>query len=201
MAHQLIVKLVRPESAVLDIGSGGGALGSHLAREMNCVVTAVDLHPDFSRYAGSYAKQCVFGNIEEQSTWDRIEGKFDHIVFADVLEHLANPCDALERCKGRLAEGGSVVASVPNIAYYRIRQHLLFGRFDYGPSGILDMTHLRFFTAKTIAALFADCGYEVTDFQRVFTNPKNRILGRAFPNAFAYEFVLQARPAVVGGVS
>jgi 2-polyprenyl-3-methyl-5-hydroxy-6-metoxy-1,4-benzoquinol methylase len=193
MAHQLIVKLIKPGTAVLDIGSGGGALACHLSQNMDCTVSAVDLHPDFSKYAAPYAKQCILGNIEDQSTWDRIEGSFDHIVFADVLEHLANPCDALERCKGRLTEGGSVIASVPNIAYYRIRQHLLFGRFDYGPSGILDMTHLRFFTARTVAALFADCGYDVTDFQRVFTNPRNKLLGRAFPNAFAYEFVLQAR--------
>jgi 2-polyprenyl-3-methyl-5-hydroxy-6-metoxy-1,4-benzoquinol methylase len=194
MAHRLIVKLVRPESAVLDIGCGGGALAAHLSRDMSCTVSAVDLNPECAAASARYARQCFVGNAEEQSTWDQIDGKFDHIVFADVLEHLANPCDALERCKCRLAEGGSVIASVPNIAYYRIRQHLLFGRFDYGPAGILDMTHLRFFTAKTIAALFADCGYEVTDFGRVFTNAKNRLLGHAFPNAFAYEFVLQAHP-------
>jgi len=194
MAHRAIITLVKPGAAVLDVGSGGGALGSHVTRELGCAVTAVDLHPQFEAYAAPYAKQWVLGNIEDDSTWRRIEGKFDNIVFADVLEHLADPSAALERCKGYLVDGGSVIASVPNVAYYRVRQHLLFGRFDYAPFGILDVTHLRFFTARTIRSLFAECGYEVTDFVRVFTNAKNGLLGRAFPNAFAYEFVLRATP-------
>lgn len=195
MAHQLIIKLIRPDTAVLDVGCGVGALACYMSQSMGCTVSAVDLKAEYAAGSRRFAKQCFVGNIEEQSTWDQIEGKFDHIVFADVLEHLASPSDALERCKGRLTESGSVIASVPNIAYYRIRQHLLFGRFDYAPTGILDMTHLRYFTAKTIAALLADCGYEVTDFGRVFTNPKNRLLGRVFPNAFAYEFVIRAVPS------
>ena len=194
MAHRSILKLIEPNATVLDVGSGGGALASHLVGDMGCTVTAVDLSDELIAFSAPYAKQCIVGNIEEDSTWDRIEGKFDHIIFADVLEHLVNPTLALERCKGYLADGGSVIASIPNIAYYRVRQHLLFGRFDYGPFGILDVTHLRFFTAKTAGSLFVECGYEVTDFQRVFTSAKNQLLGRAFPNAFAYEFVIRAVP-------
>lgn len=191
-AHQAIMRLVKPGAAVLDIGSGGGALACHVVRDMGCTVTAVDLSAELIEFSAPYAKQCVVGNIEEDSTWDQIKGKFDHIVFADVLEHLANPDIALERCRCFLEDGGSVIASIPNVAYYRVRQDLLLGRFDYGPFGILDKTHLRFFTAKTARLLFTECGYEVTDFSRVFTSAKNRLLGRAFPNAFTYEFVIKA---------
>jgi len=183
---------MKPDSAVLDIGSGGGALAAHVVSEMGCTLTAVDLTTDLMEYSAAYASQCVVGNIEEDSTWERIKGKFDYIVFADVLEHLVDPGAALQRCKSVLAEGGSVIASIPNVAYYRVRQDLLLGRFDYGPFGILDKTHLRFFTAKTSRALFAESGFEVTGFSRVFTSAKNRLLGRAFPNAFTYEFVLVA---------
>jgi 2-polyprenyl-3-methyl-5-hydroxy-6-metoxy-1,4-benzoquinol methylase len=177
---------------VLDIGSGSGAFASHVVADLGCTVTAVDLSTDLIDLSAPYAKQCVVGNIEEDSTWDQIEGKFDHIVFADVLEHLVHPDAVLERCKGYLADGGSVIASIPNVAYYRVRQDLLIGRFDYGPFGILDKTHLRFFTAKTARSLFTEIGCEVTHFSRVFTSTKNRILGRAFPNAFTYEFILKA---------
>jgi len=191
-AHQAIIKLMKPDSAVLDIGSGGGALAAHVVSEMGCTLTAVDLTTDLMEYSAAYASQCVVGNIEEDSTWERIKGKFDYIVFADVLEHLVDPGAALQRCKSVLAEGGSVIASIPNVAYYRVRQDLLLGRFDYGPFGILDKTHLRFFTAKTSRSLFVESGFEVTGFSRVFTSAKNRLLGRAFPNAFTYEFVLVA---------
>ena len=197
MAHRAILKMVIPGSVVLDIGSGSGALTAFLSQKASCSVTAVDLTADRVAYAAPYAQATVAGNIEEPSTWEQINGRFDYIIFADVLEHLADPWAALHRCKECLNPGGHVIASIPNVAYYRVRQHLLFGRFDYGPVGILDVTHLRFYTAKTSAALFTESGYGIDEFERVFTSRKNRLLGALFPNAFAYEFAIKASPAAL----
>lgn len=195
MAHRTILGMVAPGSTVLDIGSGSGALSACLSQNMGCGITALDLTAERVAYAAPYAQATVAGNIEEQSTWEQIDGRFDYIIFADVLEHLADPWTVLDRCKGHLNKGGHVIASIPNVAYYRVRQHLLLGHFDYQPFGILDITHLRFYTAETSAALFTECGYRIEDFQRVFTSAKNRFLGRLFPNAFAYEFAIKAQPA------
>lgn len=192
MAHRTLLPMISPGTSVLDIGSGSGALTSFLVQKAKCTVTAVDLTPELIANAAPYTSKTVTGSIEDASTWEQIDGTFDYIVFADVLEHLANPGTALQRCKAFLTDGGSVIASIPNVAYYRVRQDLLLGRFDYGPFGILDKTHLRFFTAKTVRSLFDESGYEVTEFLRVFTSPKNRMLGRAFPNAFTYEFILKS---------
>jgi 2-polyprenyl-3-methyl-5-hydroxy-6-metoxy-1,4-benzoquinol methylase len=88
-------------------------------------------------------------------------GKFDVVVFADVLEHLPNPASVLHLTRKVLNPGGLVIASIPNIAHWSIRWELLRGRFDYQPYGIMDATHLRWFTEKTVRSLFESCGYEV----------------------------------------
>lgn len=190
-AHNHILTMIDANSNVLDVGSGGGALTAALVRDAGCTVTAVDLTADKVAYAGAFAQATVEGSIEDPSTWEQIEGPFDYIVFADVLEHLADPWAVLRRCKDYLTPGGCVVASIPNVAYYRVRQHLLFGRFDYCPFGVLDRTHLRFFTAKTVQALFLDTDYTIQGFERVYTSRKNELLGKLFPNAFTYEYVLK----------
>lgn len=184
--------MMNTDATVLDIGSGSGVLTSFLVQKAGCTVTAVDLTPEMVANAAPYARQTVAGSIEQESTWEQIEGTFDYIVFADVLEHLADPWAVLRRCPQYLKSGGSVIASIPNVAYYRVRQSLLCGRWDYYPTGILDATHLKFFTAKTVRALFEDCDYNVEQFERVYSNSKNRLLGQLFPNAFTYEFTIKA---------
>lgn len=89
--------------------------------------------------------------------------KFDVITFGDVLEHIAEPNSVLDKCHGLLADGGAIVASVPNAAHISVRAMLLEGKWQYSELGILDKTHLRFFTRNTIQDLFVDTGYAVID--------------------------------------
>jgi 2-polyprenyl-3-methyl-5-hydroxy-6-metoxy-1,4-benzoquinol methylase len=84
-----------------------------------------------------------------------------------VLEHLADPWSVLRRFGERLAPGGTVVASIPNIAHHTVLRDLLRGRFDYQDAGILDRTHLRFFTRRSVLRLFEDANLEVIHFDRV----------------------------------
>ena len=188
--------MIEPGSRVLDVGCGGGLLARVLKENAGCTVTGVEYDPERAVHAQPWVHKLVVGDISDESVWGEIGERFDFVVFADVLEHLRDPGAALVRCREFLSDDGRLVASIPNVAYYRIRKDLLLGRFDYQPWGLMDITHLRFFTAKTARSLFVDAGYNVEEFVRVFANSKNELLGRLSPNAFAYQFVIKAFSAV-----
>lgn len=82
--------------------------------------------------------------------------KFDYIIFGDVLEHLKYPYSLLEKFKNYLSEKGKFIISLPNVAHACVKSNLLIDNFNYTKYGILDDTHLRFFTYKTIAKEFAN---------------------------------------------
>jgi 2-polyprenyl-3-methyl-5-hydroxy-6-metoxy-1,4-benzoquinol methylase len=88
-------------------------------------------------------------------------GSFDLVVFADVLEHLPDPIRLLRNVHSLLNPGARIVISVPNVAHLSVRVQLLFGRFRYSDRGILDRTHLRFFTRKTIVELLTDSDFRI----------------------------------------
>src|SRR5205814_3929808 len=91
-----------------------------------------------------------------------LEGAFDAIVCADVLEHLRDPRAALAALGRALADDGQVLVSIPNVAHLWMRLSLLAGRFEYAERGILDRTHLRFFTRRTLVTLLTDAGLRAT---------------------------------------
>ncbi|RMD49523.1 MAG: class I SAM-dependent methyltransferase, partial [Ignavibacteria bacterium] len=103
--------------------------------------------------------------------------KFDLIMFADVLEHLIDPEYVLKELKNKLKPGGEIIASIPNIRHWSIFRQLLEGNWNYAEHGLLDKTHLRFFTRKTMISLFENAGYhaEVIGSQKVgnFEIPDN----------------------------
>jgi SAM-dependent methyltransferase len=109
--------------------------------------------------ARPYCRNIFVENIEEMDP-TRL-GRYDAIIFGDVLEHLRNPRAVLEKLSGLLKPGGQILISVPNVANIWVRLNLLFGRFDYSRVGILDETHLRFFTLKTAKQLAVDSGLDV----------------------------------------
>ena len=90
-------------------------------------------------------------------------GLFDVVLFADVVEHLQNPFAALEAARKVLRPAGQVVLSVPNVAHWSVRLELLRGRFDYQPFGIMDATHLRWFTHRSLTNLLVDAGFIVEE--------------------------------------
>jgi hypothetical protein len=90
-------------------------------------------------------------------------GLFDVVLLADVLEHLVQPFEVLRMARSFLRSAGGVVASLPNIAHWTVRWNLLRGRFDYQPLGIMDATHLRWFTARSLHRLFAQAGYRIVE--------------------------------------
>ena len=149
---------------VLDVGCGGGAL-AEAAQVSGNRVTGVER--DFESAARAAARG-VLVVAHDATDLDglapRIGGPFDRIVFADLLEHLADPASVLAGYRRFLAPGGRVLISVPNVAAWTVRLALLCGRFRYADSGIMDRTHLRWFTCATARELAREAGYRELGF-------------------------------------
>jgi 2-polyprenyl-3-methyl-5-hydroxy-6-metoxy-1,4-benzoquinol methylase len=148
--------------ALLDIGCGRGQLAD-AARHLTYRVTGIECHPAALAVARDRVDDLLPIDLADQGTVaagldDR---KFDVILFADVLEHTADPLNVLRFYLGFLKPSGRIVVSLPNIACWDRRLALLFGRFDYADSGIMDRTHLRFFTFRTAQTLLGEAGLTI----------------------------------------
>lgn len=164
----LIDAIGRPRS-VLDVGCGAGLNGA-VARGRGATVVGIEPSPSGAALARERLAEVVPADVESDDSLAHHLGdrRFDLILLGDVLEHLRDPGAALGRLLRHLDDEGRVVISVPNVAAWTVRAGLLAGRFDYTASGILDQTHLRFFTRESIVRLVEDAGLEVL---RVDQNP------------------------------
>ena len=208
-SHTLIVELVGDDKRILDVGCATGYLAVILA-EHGCEVVGIEVDPEAAREAEKHCERVLVGDVESMDLEGQLEGEaFDVIVFGDVLEHLKHPSRALERLGPFLRDGGYVVASIPNVAHGSVRLALLQGRFRYQRRGLMDDTHLRFFTRESVERLFEDCGFLITELRRTMLDVLDteveidreeipeEILGvvRQDPEALTYQFVLRAHRA------
>ena len=108
----------------------------------------------------SHVANVVVNNIEEENL-PFPERKFDYIIFGDVLEHLHNPLKTVVYCQRFLRENGHIIASIPNIQHISVMEGLMQGDFTYMESGLLDKTHIHFFTYNEIVRMFHEAGYEI----------------------------------------
>ncbi|KST67355.1 glycosyltransferase [Mastigocoleus testarum] len=169
-----ILNFVEENKQIIDFGCATGYLANLLNRK-GCTVTGVEINPDAAKIAEQHCEEVIVADLDVISITEALPNqKFDVAIFGDVLEHLRNPWQLLAETKNILKPNGYVVASIPNIAHGAIRLALLQGKFEYSELGILDNTHLRFFTRKTIEELFDNSGYliKVTDTTTlpIFTN-------------------------------
>ena len=137
------------------MGAADGFLSELLTRQ-GWRVTALERDPAQAERARGRCAEVVVADLDEAA--QALSGPFDAIVYGDVLEHLSDPLAALVALNRALAADGLVIASVPNVAHLWVRLQLLAGRFEYADRGILDRTHLRFFTRRTFVALLARGG-------------------------------------------
>jgi len=162
-AHALVLRLVGRNKSVLEIGPASGYL-SRCFVDAGCRVTGIEADPEAASRADHPDIQFIYGSVEEEEVLRQIRGTFDVVVLADVLEHLRWPEQTLMRIRSFLNPGGYIVVSVPNIANWKTRIGLLLGRFEYREEGIMDRTHLRFFTKRSAGAMILAAGYEELEF-------------------------------------
>ena len=156
-----LIELI-PQKArrILDVGCNIGETGRLLKERGFEEIFGIEINPLAAQEAKPYYKQVIVADVE-RGVLPFVNRFFDCILYGDVLEHLVDPWKVLRLHKEILADDGVIICSIPNIRFYRVLKALIFkGRWDYMPLGILDRTHLRFFTIKTIQDMFQETGYE-----------------------------------------
>ena|SRR5688572_4013841 len=209
-SHGQITRLVRQvnRAPVLDVGAAQGILGQMLA-DANLPIDAIEPHAAWADAARPHYRNVFNCAIE---TANGLPDKYAVVICGDVLEHTVDPVAALRKLRAYAAPDATFVISLPNVAHLSVRLMLLLGHFPRMQRGILDRTHLHFFTRATATDLLREAGLHV---ERVSATPApleeiwsrgrrsplfklamtiQKLLVRLLPNAFAYQWVFVARP-------
>lgn len=208
-SHMQILKLCGEgeRARLLDIGCARGSLMAELEKQ-NWDVSGIEPHTEDAEIARAAGFSVLNCSVEEAllNNFKSYKG----IIIADVLEHLLDPKEILTACRSLIESDGFIVISVPNIAHVSVRIQLLLGRFNYSDAGILDRTHLHFYTKKTIVELIEQCSLSAVriasspaPIEKVFPSLARKgfswilqlgaKVARAWPSLFAYQFIVVVR--------
>lgn len=211
-ANPFFVQAVRAytgQAEVLDVGCWNGTLGRVLMRDGNVVIDGIERDAEQANAALAAGYRHVDITDLDRGVPAANGCTYDFLLFGDVLEHLVRPECVLAELVTRLRPGGRAILSLPNIAFVGNRLTHLLGRWDYKDYGILDRTHLRFFTRGSMVALAEGAGLRVLridgyvglrEHPWIVREPL-RWLGRIWPSLFAIQIVLEAVPATACGSS
>ena len=174
---ELIAQHCGANLRILDVGCSSGYLGAHL-RSRGHRVWGIEPSPQAAEAARAELDGVFTGTLDEYLQAHQGHGDFDVAIFADVLEHTTGPADLLRQCARLLAANGRVAISIPNVTHGAIRGMLLEGRWTYQDLGILDRTHLRFFSRDGFIDLLDEASYAVVEMRRTTMSTKD--VSRAF---------------------
>lgn len=152
-----------PDTAtkILEVGCASGSFGELIKQKNNAEVWGIEYNYDIAKKAEKKLDKVMVGDINNLIN-EIPDDYFDCIVFNDVLEHLADPALVLKKIKSKLSQKGNIVASIPNVRYIGVLKGLILKKdWKYMDFGVLDKTHLRFFTQKSIERLFKEAGYKI----------------------------------------
>jgi 2-polyprenyl-3-methyl-5-hydroxy-6-metoxy-1,4-benzoquinol methylase len=211
-SHSIVLNWLQqfpPTTKILDIGCADGKLGYYLGRDKR-FLTGIEPNATWACLAETYYDRVINAPLTEVE--EHLLSGYDVVILMDVLEHMADPYQELARLSRNLSAQSYVVISVPNIAHLYIRLSLLFGRFNYTQRGILDKTHLRFFTLSSLKKMIIDSGLTIHQthvtpvplpilhsfFAKTnlghLSHTLNERVTRIFPTLLGYQFVIFARP-------
>lgn len=172
---QIVALIPEGHHIILDLGCASGRLGSRL-RYLKKVdqLIGVEIFKDAADEAARYYDKVYTGDIETMNL-EYVE-HFDFVICGDILEHLKSPWEILRQIHTWLKTDGHIVASIPNIRYWRILRDLVFlGRWNYVEAGILDSTHLRFFTRRSFVNALEETGFHVEYLKMKVDGTKHRL--------------------------
>lgn len=200
--RRALLERVQQGARVLDVGCWSGFNGRYLGTQRGAVVDGVE--PDAAMAArASRTYSCVHAMTIEKALRGPLSTatrSYDVVLLLDVLEHLSDPAGVMQGLRHVVRRGGTALVSLPNVAHWSVRKELLLGHFRYTSSGLLDATHLHFFTATTGAALLRDAGWEISWRSSSLGPPPLLPIGgrylrglRRWPNLFAIQLLYEAR--------
>jgi 2-polyprenyl-3-methyl-5-hydroxy-6-metoxy-1,4-benzoquinol methylase len=157
-----LIPLIPPKGKrILEVGCAGGMTGKALKGKGFEEIVGIEVNEEVAKSGKGYYDKVIIGDVEKVILPFGKE-YFDCILYGDVLEHLVDPWQVLKKHHAFLKKGGTIICSIPNIRHYRILKKLVFkGRWEYKGDGILDRTHLRFFTLDSIRTMFQETGFEI----------------------------------------
>ena len=166
-SHALMLRMVGFNKRVLEAGCASGHV-SEMLMAQGCTVVGIENDASVVEPAMQWLERVIVQDLDDDGLWDELDGdSFDAILFGDVLEHLKDPLAALTNSVKHLRPAGIVVVSVPNIAHADVKIALMKGAFPYTESGLLDRTHIYFFTKDSLIDLVRKAGLVVTEVSRV----------------------------------
>lgn len=207
-SHKLTYNLIDPNTKVLDLGCATGYLAKELLKK-GCKTWGVDGDTNAAKKAEKYCSSVIVSNLDECTSFPFPKKSFDYVILLDVIEHLVNPENTLLIIKSYLKENGKIIVSTPNIAHASIRWMLFRGLFEYTSTGIMDKTHVHFYTQDGLRSLIKRVGYRVLDI--IPTNGMCKVpllykitdrlpyswqyeITKVFPGLFSHQFIVVAKP-------
>jgi O-antigen biosynthesis protein len=213
-SQRAMIELIGRKKRVLEVGCAAGAMTRVLV-DRDCSVVGVEIEALAAAQARQFTERILVTDVEELDFEEEFgDERFDVVVFGDVLEHLRDPAAVLSRSRAVLSDGGYLVISIPNVAHGDLRLALLRGEFRYRPIGLLDTTHLRFFTRDSVEELLRSGGVVPLSIERLeaplFTtelelkredfDPDAIAQVEGQPEALTYQFIIKAMPDAAGGI-
>jgi 2-polyprenyl-3-methyl-5-hydroxy-6-metoxy-1,4-benzoquinol methylase len=158
---EMLELLPKTAKRVLEVGCGQGTFAAQIKAFNNAEVWGIEYMPNEGEVAKKVMDKVYIGAVEDYIN-ELPDNFFDAIYFNDVLEHLTYPDDVLKKLKPKLVKNGLIISSIPNMRNFRVLKMLVWdGNWDYADHGVMDKTHLRWFTKKSIRKMYEDLDYEV----------------------------------------
>jgi len=193
-----LIQLIPPHAKrILEVGCAGGMTGKALRERGFKEIVGIEINEEVAQRGKSYYDKLIVGDVEKiRLPFER--GHFDCILYGDVLEHLVDPWEVLKEHSAFLKSGGTILCSIPNVRHYRIIKKLVFkGKWEYTDCGIMDRTHLRFFTLDSIRRMLGEADFEIKGLIKRPSGAKclklcNRVLGNLIIDFLVRQYTIVA---------